>query len=182
MVWKMPNAGGQAPTQMDAPASAKALAMAKPYPASSATPATSARFPHRSIVSMEPMPPLGGCLRQALKIVGSWGAQLIWGSAHATSKARARHPLRKPGKQEADKRDYQQDKEMGLEQEELTGSVIGAALEVHKALGPGFLESVYENALTIELQARGIGCGRQLTVPILFRGSEVGLHRCWWLG
>ncbi|HEX7500589.1 MAG TPA: GxxExxY protein [Polyangia bacterium] len=34
---------------------------------------------------------------------------------------------------------------MGLEQEELTGSVIGAVIEVHKALGPGFLESVYEN-------------------------------------
>ncbi|HEX7499295.1 MAG TPA: GxxExxY protein, partial [Polyangia bacterium] len=38
---------------------------------------------------------------------------------------------------------------MGLEQEELSGSVIGAAIEVHKALGPGFLESVYENALAL---------------------------------
>ena len=50
---------------------------------------------------------------------------------------------------------------MGLEQEELTGSVIGAAIEVHKALGPGFLESVYENALALELAARGIGFERQ---------------------
>jgi GxxExxY protein len=43
---------------------------------------------------------------------------------------------------------------MGLEQEEPTGSVIGAAIEVHKALGPGFLESVYENALVREVNSR----------------------------
>jgi len=66
---------------------------------------------------------------------------------------------------------------MGLEHEELAGSVIGAAIEVHKALGPGFLESVYENALAIEFAARGIRFERQLAVPILYRGSEVGLHR-----
>ena len=66
---------------------------------------------------------------------------------------------------------------MGLEQEELSGSVIGAAIDVHKALGPGFLESVYENALARELAARRIRFERQLAVPILYRGSEVGLHR-----
>jgi GxxExxY protein len=66
---------------------------------------------------------------------------------------------------------------MGLAHEQLTGSVIGAALGVHKALGPGFLESVYENALALELQAWGIGFERQLAVPIRYRGSAVGLHR-----
>src|SRR5512138_799688 len=66
---------------------------------------------------------------------------------------------------------------MRLEHEKLTGSVIGAAIEVHKVLGPGFLECIYENALAIELQVRGIGFERQLAVPILYRGTEVGHHR-----
>jgi hypothetical protein len=51
------------------------------------------------------------------------------------------------------------------EHEERSDSVIGAAIEVHKALGFGFLESVYENALAIVLAARGIGFERQLAVP-----------------
>ena len=66
---------------------------------------------------------------------------------------------------------------MGLEHEEPTGSILGAAIEVHKALGPGFLESVYENALAIELESRGVRFERQLAVPILYRGAEVGWHR-----
>lgn len=64
-----------------------------------------------------------------------------------------------------------------LDKEELTGQIIGAALEVHKALGPGFLESVYENALCTELRHRSLTFQRQLTVPIVYRGVEVGLHR-----
>lgn len=64
-----------------------------------------------------------------------------------------------------------------LDREELTGQIIGAALEVHKALGPGFLEAVYENALCTELRYRGLAFQRQLAVPILYREVEVGLHR-----
>src|SRR3989442_4328991 len=53
---KMPSAGGRLPGQMLAPASASALAIAKPNPPSSDTPATKARLPFRSIASMDPLP------------------------------------------------------------------------------------------------------------------------------
>ena len=66
---------------------------------------------------------------------------------------------------------------MALAHEDLTGKIIAAAIEVHKELGPGYLESIYENALVVELRAREIPFQRQLSVPIVYRGSEVGLHR-----
>jgi GxxExxY protein len=66
---------------------------------------------------------------------------------------------------------------MALEQGELSQTIIGAAIAVHKNLGPGFIEAIYENALTIELQVRGISFKQQLPVPILYRGVEVGVHR-----
>jgi GxxExxY protein len=66
---------------------------------------------------------------------------------------------------------------MTLEHEELTGRIIGAAIEVHRNLGPGFIEAIYENALTLELRSRRISLQRQLTVPVLYRDVEVGLHK-----
>ena len=66
---------------------------------------------------------------------------------------------------------------MALEHEELTGSIIGAAIAVHRELGPGFVETVYENALAIELRARDVRHARQVCVPVMYRGVEVGLHR-----
>ncbi len=66
---------------------------------------------------------------------------------------------------------------MGLDLETLTGDVIGAAIEVHRDLGPGFLESIYETALAIELRFRRILFRRQTAIPVLFRGFEVGRHR-----
>ena len=49
---------------------------------------------------------------------------------------------------------------------ELTGAIIGAAIAVHRELGPGKLESVYERALAIELRARGVPFRAQVPVQI----------------
>lgn len=60
---------------------------------------------------------------------------------------------------------------------ELSSRVIEAAIAVHKALGPGFLEAVYENALCVELRRVGIAFEQQKTVGIYYQGEEVGQHR-----
>ncbi len=66
---------------------------------------------------------------------------------------------------------------MILEHEELTGNIIAAAIEVHRRLGPGFIESVYENALVIELKKRGLRVDQQKEIVITYDGFEVGKHR-----
>jgi GxxExxY protein len=55
--------------------------------------------------------------------------------------------------------------------------VIGAAIRVHTDLGPGFLESLYEEALSVELRLLGIEFERQKPVPIFYRGQPIGEHR-----
>ncbi len=55
--------------------------------------------------------------------------------------------------------------------------VIGAAIEVHRVLGAGFLESVYEQALAIELAERGISFERQWAVGLKYKGQIVGEAR-----
>ena len=64
-----------------------------------------------------------------------------------------------------------------LGNKELSGKVIEAAIAVHQALGPGFIEAVYEKALRVELAARGIQFEQQKTIRVLHRGVEVGEHR-----
>lgn len=59
----------------------------------------------------------------------------------------------------------------------LARETIGAALEVHRALGPGFLESVYEEALAVELGLRGVPFERQVAIEIPFKGHQVGKGR-----
>ncbi len=56
---------------------------------------------------------------------------------------------------------------------EITGKIIAAAIEVHRSLGPGLLESTYEACLCHELTLRGIPCARQFPVPIQYKGLEL---------
>jgi len=55
--------------------------------------------------------------------------------------------------------------------------VIGAALEVHRTLGPGFLESVYEEAMCVELNLRSIPFERQRAISVAYKGHAVGEGR-----
>ena len=64
-----------------------------------------------------------------------------------------------------------------MEQDELTGKIIGAAIHVHRELGPGYLESIYEEALCVELAAHGLKFARQAPLEIRYRGQRVGEHR-----
>jgi GxxExxY protein len=59
----------------------------------------------------------------------------------------------------------------------LAHAVIGAAIEVHRHLGPGFLESVYEEALCVELADRGLAFERQKEISVLYKDREIGKHR-----
>ena len=59
----------------------------------------------------------------------------------------------------------------------LTDRIIACAISVHKELGPGFLESVYEEAFSLELNHQKIPHQRQLPVRINYRGCMIGTHR-----
>ena len=66
---------------------------------------------------------------------------------------------------------------MTLEYESLTERIIGAGIEVHKRLGPGFLESIYQKALVVELRKRRLQVEQEVEVVIEYDGVEVGHHR-----
>jgi GxxExxY protein len=57
--------------------------------------------------------------------------------------------------------------------EELTEKIIGAAIEVHRALGPGLLESAYEECLCRELNLRGLAFQRQVPLPVEYKGVKL---------
>ncbi len=66
---------------------------------------------------------------------------------------------------------------MGHQFEALSGQAIEAAISVHKQLGPGFLESIYESAMKVALRHRGIAYESQKEIAVFFEQEEVGVHR-----
>lgn len=57
--------------------------------------------------------------------------------------------------------------------DQITDSIIGAAIEVYRALGPGLLESAYETCLAFELTENGLKIERQKPLPVVYRGVEL---------
>jgi GxxExxY protein len=73
---------------------------------------------------------------------------------------------------------FDEDEEPDPALNRITNAIIGACIEVHRILGPGFLESVYEEALAIEFELRSIPYVRQYPVAVSYKGTPVGQGRC----
>ena len=61
-----------------------------------------------------------------------------------------------------------------MKEEEITGKIIGCAMKVHRALGSGFLESVYQNALRYELKKAGIDIACEVPLKVHYEGEVIG--------
>lgn len=64
-----------------------------------------------------------------------------------------------------------------MELNKITEKIIGCAIEVHKTLGPGLLESIYENALCIELSEANLNFEQQKVLPLKYKGHSIGEFR-----
>ena len=64
-----------------------------------------------------------------------------------------------------------------LRDSEITDAIISAAFAVHRELGPGFLESICEQALAVEFALRGIAFVRQKLIPLFYRDHQISEHR-----
>jgi GxxExxY protein len=60
---------------------------------------------------------------------------------------------------------------------DLSYDIMAAIFEVHKVLGPGFLESIYEKALIEELESRGIKVETQKVIDLMYKDRKIGIHR-----
>jgi len=60
---------------------------------------------------------------------------------------------------------------------EITNKIIKCAFEVHKILGPGFVESIYEKSLILEMRQNNLKVEEQVLLPIIYKGKKVGEHR-----
>ncbi len=60
-----------------------------------------------------------------------------------------------------------------VERDARTHAIIGAAIEVHKVLGRGFLESVYQDVLAVELKSRGVPFRREVEIPVVYKNVRL---------
>ena len=65
----------------------------------------------------------------------------------------------------------------GYAYSEVTGAVIGCAMEVHSTLGVGFQEVVYQRALAVQMLERGLSFSREYEMPIFYKERQVGTRR-----
>jgi GxxExxY protein len=70
-----------------------------------------------------------------------------------------------------------EDKKQKYQFEELSKKIIGAAIEVHRELGPGFLENIYEEALKIEFSEHNLNYDSQKEIKIKYLETEIGMNR-----
>jgi len=66
---------------------------------------------------------------------------------------------------------------MELLHKDLTEQIIGAAFEVYRVLGYGFLEKVYQRAMQVELRARGLNAAIEAEIRVVYKNEEVGLYK-----
>ena len=67
--------------------------------------------------------------------------------------------------------------QLGYAYSDVTGAVIGCAIEVHSILGTGFQEVVYQRALAVEMESRGLSFAREWEMPIFYKERQVGTRR-----
>ncbi len=65
---------------------------------------------------------------------------------------------------------------MSLDHNQISSEIIASAIEVHKQMGPGMLESVYEACLIFELKSRGLNVQAQVKQPLVYKGSNLNKH------
>ncbi|MFT3698401.1 MAG: GxxExxY protein [Kofleriaceae bacterium] len=85
-------------------------------------------------------------------------------------------PAKPVSSRERDRSDRRPDRRENVMYAELSYAVNGAAIEVHRHIGPGQYESVYEHALCNELRSRGLACANQVGVQAMYKGQPVGSY------
>jgi GxxExxY protein len=72
--------------------------------------------------------------------------------------------------------EFHVDNQLDEKTEILLREIIGAAIDVHRELGPGYLEKVYEQAMALELRNRGLAYATQVPIAVLYKGEKIHGH------